>query len=665
MGILIKEFLSSILSLHRYAKRTIAIITDAALCFICTWLAFTLRLEELILLKDFNFYPALISVIIALPIFWLFGLYRTIFRYTGLSIVLNILTSTFVYGLIYFLIIGIYGISSFTTNYAIVPRSIGIIQPMLLFFAIITSRLSVKYLLNNTYNFKKNFNKKNVFIYGAGDAGRQLVVSLENSLEFKVKGFLDDNVNLHRQVLLGQFIYSPSNLEKLIQVNNISIVFLALPTISRKKRNQIIEKLNQYKLIVKTLPSISEIVDGRITISDIKDLNIDDLLSRDEVKPEVKLLNKNIYSKTVLVTGAGGSIGSELCRQISRLKPNKLLLLELNEFALYKIYEELKILNKNLKIISLLVNAQDQEKLEAVFEIFKVDTIYHAAAYKHVPLVEENICEGIKNNVFSTLAVAKASVIKKVSNLVLISSDKAVRPTNIMGASKRLSELCMQAIYEDNKDGFSNFSIVRFGNVLESSGSVIPKFKRQIKEGGPVTLTHKDVTRYFMTITEAAQLVIQAGAMGKKSEVFILDMGESVKIKNLIYKMINLSGFTVKDDQNPFGEIEIKITGLRPGEKLYEELLIGDNPKKTIHSKILTTNDPFIPFDQLNIELSNLKSLIDKNKSEEVKHLLDKLLKLYKTNTKIVDHIYVEQTLSKKYIQNQQSNKYNKIVKIK
>jgi len=660
-----KEILNSTFYLPRYSKRLIAMMSDACLCILCTWFAFVLRLEELILFKDFNFYPALISVIIALPIFWLFGLYRTIFRYTGLSIVLNILTSTFVYGLIYFLIIGIYGISSFTTNYAIVPRSIGIIQPMLLFFAIITSRLSVKYLLNNTYNFKKNFNKKNVFIYGAGDAGRQLVVSLENSLEFKVKGFLDDNVNLHRQVLLGQFIYSPSNLEKLIQVNNISIVFLALPTISRKKRNQIIEKLNQYKLIVKTLPSISEIVDGRITISDIKDLNIDDLLSRDEVKPEVKLLNKNIYSKTVLVTGAGGSIGSELCRQISRLKPNKLLLLELNEFALYKIYEELKILNKNLKIISLLVNAQDQEKLEAVFEIFKVDTIYHAAAYKHVPLVEENICEGIKNNVFSTLAVAKASVIKKVSNLVLISSDKAVRPTNIMGASKRLSELCMQAIYEDNKDGFSNFSIVRFGNVLESSGSVIPKFKRQIKEGGPVTLTHKDVTRYFMTITEAAQLVIQAGAMGKKSEVFILDMGESVKIKNLIYKMINLSGFTVKDDQNPFGEIEIKITGLRPGEKLYEELLIGDNPKKTIHSKILTTNDPFIPFDQLNIELSNLKSLIDKNKSEEVKHLLDKLLKLYKTNTKIVDHIYVEQTLSKKYIQNQQSNKYNKIVKIK
>jgi len=325
-----------------------------------------------------------------------------------------------------------------------------------------------------------------------------------------------------------------------------------------------------------------------------KDLNIDDLLNRDEVKPDINLLNKNINSKTVLVTGAGGSIGSELCRQIIKLKPKKLLLLELNEFAIYKIYEELKTLNKNLKIISLLVNAQDQAKLEAIFETFKVDTVYHAAAYKHVPLVEENICEGVKNNVFSTLAVAKASVIKKVSNLVLISSDKAVRPTNIMGASKRLSELCLQGIYNHTKDIKTHFSIVRFGNVLETSGSVIPKFKKQIKEGGPVTLTHKDVTRYFMTVTEAAQLVIQTGAMGKNSEVFVLDMGESVKIRDLIYKMIKLSGFTVKDDENLNGDIEVKIIGLRPGEKLYEELLIGNNPQKTNHSKIQKTNAQFM-----------------------------------------------------------------------
>ena len=643
MNNFIKDSLQNTFHLHRYSKRLIVMMTDAGLCILCTWLAFVLRLEELILFKDFNFYPALISIVIALPIFWLFGLYRTIFRYAGLSIILNILTSTFLYGLLYFLLIGVYGISSYTPNFAIVPRSIGIIQPMLLFFAVISTRLLARYLFNNNFVFNKFLNKQNILIYGAGDAGRQLVTSLENSPEFKVKGFLDDNAELHRQVLLGETIYSPSKLKHLILTKNINVVFLALPSIGRNKRNQIIEKLNKFKLIVKTLPSVSEIVDGRITISDIKDLNINDLLNRDEVKPDIKLINKNINSKTVLITGAGGSIGSELCRQIVKLKPNKILLLELNEFALYKIYEELITLSKNLKIISLLVNTQDQEKLEKIFETFKVDTVYHAAAYKHVPLVEENICEGVKNNVFSTLAVAKASVIKKVSNLVLISSDKAVRPTNIMGASKRLSELCLQGIYENTKEIITNFSIVRFGNVLESSGSVIPKFKDQIKKGGPVTLTHKDVTRYFMTTIEAAQLVIQAGAMGKNSEVFVLDMGKSVKIIDLIYKMINLSGFTIKDNKNPTGDIEVKIIGLRPGEKLYEELLIGDNPQKTFHEKIQKAQDPFIPYDQLKIDLDSLSKLIEDNKATEVKKMLNKLIPSYQSNSKIVDRIYQEQ----------------------
>ena len=422
-------------------------------------------------------------------------------------------------------------------------------------------------------------------------------------------------------------------------------MFLALPTINRKKRNDIIENLNRYKLSVKTLPSVSDIVDGRITLSDIKDLNINDLLNRDEIKPDIELLNKKIYLKNVAVTGAGGSIGSELCRQILKLKPNRLLLLELNEFSLYKIYEELKDSNKKLKIISLLVNTQNQKKLETIFETFKVDTVYHAAAYKHVPLVEENICEGVKNNVFSTLAVLNASILKKVSNIVLISSDKAVRPTNIMGASKRLSELCMQGIYNDNKDKDIqvNFSIVRFGNVLESSGSVIPKFKKQISEGGPGTLTHEDVSRYFMTVTEAAQLVIQAGAMGKNSEVFVLDMGERVKIKDFVNKMIKLSGLSIKDDNNPTGEIEVKITGLRPGEKLHEELLIGENPQKTKHLKIKKTSDPYIPFYQLEVDLNILKNLLDRNKSKEVKDLLSKILKSYKSNSRIVDHIYTEE----------------------
>jgi FlaA1/EpsC-like NDP-sugar epimerase len=655
-----KEFSDIILSLDRYSKRIIAVFTDTGLCILCTWLAFTLRLEELILFKDFNIYPAIISIIIAIPIFFLFGLYRTMFRYTGLSIILTILASSFVYGFLYFLVIGVYSIHG-------VPRSIGIIQPMLLFFAIITSRLGVKFILNYNFSSKKSNNKKNVLVYGAGDAGRQLVIALENSPEFKVLGFLDDNKQIHRQVLLGQTIYSPLNLEKLSKNKDISLVFLALPTINRTKRNQIIENLNQYKLSVKTLPSISDIVGGRITLSDIKDLNIDDLLNREEVKPDIQLLNKNINSKTVLVTGAGGSIGSELCRQIVKLKPNKLLLLELNEFALYKIYEELKDYNKSLKIISLLVNSQDQIKLETIFETFKVDTVYHKAAYKHVPLVEENICEGVKNNVFSTLAIAKASILKKVSNIVLVSSDKAVRPTNIMGASKRLSELCMQGIFNYNKDISTHFSIVRFGNVLESSGSVIPKFKKQIREGGPVTLTHKDVTRYFMTVTEAAQLVIQAGAMGKNSEVFVLDMGKSIKIKDLVYKMIKLSGFSVKDDENQNGDIEVRITGLRPGEKLYEELLIGDNPQKTNHLKIKKTSDPYIPFNELEMDLNHLKNLLDNNLGEEVKNLLNKILKLYKSNSEIVDHVYVEKFSTNRYMReiSASKDKDNKIIKIK
>tara|TARA_B100000989_G_scaffold297916_1_gene285255 strand:+ start:26403 stop:28382 length:1980 start_codon:yes stop_codon:yes gene_type:complete len=636
----IKYFFSGILTLPRSSKRVIAITTDIFLCFFCTWLAFTIRLEELILLKEFNFYPALISIIVALPTFWLFGLYRTIFRFTGLSIILTVLTSTLVYGLIFFFIVGIYTLQG-------VPRSVGVIQPMLLFFSVISSRLAIKFILVPYTSSKKLYNKKNVMVYGAGEAGRQLIVALENSPEFKVIGFLDDNEQLHRQVLLGKTVYSPLKLEKIIRSKSISLVFLALPTISRSKRNKIITNLNKYQLVVKTLPSISEIVDGRITISDIKDLNIDDLLNRDEIKPNMKLISKNINSKIVLVTGAGGSIGSELCRQIVRLKPSKLLLIELSEFALYKIQDELKNLSHNVKIISLLVNTQDQTKLETIFEAFKVDTIYHAAAYKHVPLVEENICEGVKNNVFSTLAIANASILKKVSNLVLISSDKAVRPTNIMGASKRLSEMCMQGIYKNTKDISTHFSIVRFGNVLESSGSVIPKFKKQIKEGGPVTLTHKDVTRYFMTVTEAAQLVIQAGAMGEKSEVFVLDMGESVKIIDLIHQMIALSGLTVKDKNNITGDIEIKITGLRPGEKLYEELLIGDNPQTTNHPKIQKIHDPYIPFNQLEADLNNLKRLLSKNESKQVKNLLQKLLQSLNLHSEIVDHIYVEETSTK------------------
>jgi FlaA1/EpsC-like NDP-sugar epimerase len=340
------------------------------------------------------------------------------------------------------------------------------------------------------------------------------------------------------------------------------------------------------------------------------------------------------------------------------------LLLELNEFALYKIYEELKIANENFKIIPLLVNIQDQNKINEIFKTFKVDTVYHAAAYKHVPLVEENISESIKNNVFATLAVAKAALSQSVENFVLISSDKAVRPTNIMGASKRIAELCVQGLYQNTKNNKTKMSIVRFGNVLESSGSVIPKFKKQIKDGGPITLTHPDVTRYFMTLVEASQLVIQAGAMSEDCDVFVLDMGESVKIKDLIYRIVKLSGLTVKDKNNEEGDIEIKIIGLRPGEKLYEELLLGDNPQKTKHPKIQKAQDPFIPFNQLEVDLNNLRTLLDHNKVFEVKELLTKIVKTYQSNSAIVDHIYLEQSKLDKSSFTPVDER-NKVIKIK
>jgi FlaA1/EpsC-like NDP-sugar epimerase len=648
----------SILNLPRFAKQIVAIIIDLSLCILCTWFAFYLRLDQFISIQGVALTAVLVSVVLALPVFWLLGLYRTIFRYSGLSIMFSVSIASLVYGFLYFSVFGVYGVVG-------IPRSIGILQPMLLFFAVVSSRLFVKYIFGGNYFFKeKSQFLKKALVYGAGSAGRQLVSAIANSNELKVVGFLDDDDRLHGQVLQGQEIYSSLKITDLIKSKEVKLILLALPSVSRSRRNEILKNLSNYPLQVKTLPTVADIIQGRVNLSDIKDLDVDDILNRDQVLPNTELLSKNITSKVVLVTGAGGSIGSELSRQIVKQNPDKLLLLELNEFALYKIYEELKIANKNLKIIPLLVNVQDQIKVNEIFKTFKVDTVYHAAAYKHVPLVEENISESIRNNVFATLAVAKAALSQSVENFVLISSDKAVRPTNIMGASKRLAELCVQGLYKNVKNNKTKMSIVRFGNVLESSGSVIPKFKKQIKDGGPITLTHPDVTRYFMTLVEASQLVIQAGAMSEDCDVFVLDMGESVKIKDLIYRIVKLSGLTVKDENNKEGDIEIKIIGLRSGEKLYEELLLGDNPQKTQHPKIQKAQDPFIPFNQLEIDLNTLKTLLDHNKVLEVKELLAKIVKTYQSNSVIVDHVYLEQSKFDKssFIP---MDERNKVVKIK
>jgi FlaA1/EpsC-like NDP-sugar epimerase len=657
---ILAESSKNILNLPRYAKRIVAIILDLGLCILCTWIAFYLRLEQFIKIDDVTIFAVLISITLAIPIFWLLGLYRTLTRFAGSSLVLTALVATLSYGLIYFAIISIYGIQG-------VPRSIGIIQPLLLFIGISISRITVRYLLVNTITYKNFKNKKNVLIYGAGSAGRQLLTSLENNPKMRVIGFLDDDKQFHNQTILGQTVFDPLKISELINLENIDLVLLALPLISRLKRNQIINHLNNYKITVKTLPSIEDIVTGKVSVSDIKDLSIEDLLSREQVQPNLELLSKNIYSKVVLVTGAGGSIGSEICRQIVKLKPKKLVLLELNEFALYKIDEELKNQIPNLKIIPLLANVQNSSRLNTIFKTFRVDTVYHAAAYKHLSLVEENICEGVKNNVFGTFLIAQIAMRNKVSNFVLISSDKAVRATSVMGASKRLAEICVQSFYNDSEYKHTKFAIVRFGNVLQSSGSVIPKFKKQIKQGGPVTLRHPDVTRYFMTITEASQLVIQAGAMSESCEVFILDMGQSVKIKDLIHKMIKLSGLTVKNAQNLDGDIEVKITGLLPGEKLYEELLLGDNPQKTYHEKIQKAQDPYIPFDQLKIDLDKLSNLLDNNRVEDVKNTLERLLPSYQSNSEIVDHIYKEHLKLLKNIKEIHLDKdqENKIIRIK
>lgn len=632
----------SILLLPRYAKRIIVIINDSSLCVISLWLAFYLRIDKFISLQDGIIWAAAISILIAIPVLWLFGLYRTMFRYSGKSTLVSVSFAMLVYGFLYFIVIGIYGIVG-------IPRSIGVLQPMLLFFTIAGSRLGARYFLSNFNKDKKEASiLPKTLIYGAGSAGRQLVAALDSSNEMKVVGFIDDNEFLHNQVLQGQNIYSPLNLNDLIIAKKVTHILLAIPSAKRSKRMQILKEIEQYKVIVKTLPSVTDLVKGRVSISDIYDLDVEDILDRDPVLPNEQLLSKNTKNKVVLVTGAGGSIGSELCQQILNHDPDKLVLLDTSEYALYQIHSKLeetkikKSLQKNIEIIPLLGSVGDEIRITEVINIFKPYTIYHSAAYKHVSLVEENIFEGIKNNVFGTLVISKVAFANNVANFVLISSDKAVRPTNIMGATKRLAELCLQAIHNFSTNCKTKISIVRFGNVLGSSGSIIPKFKKQIDNGGPITLTHADVTRYFMTIPEAAQLVIQAGAMAEGSDVFILDMGKPIKIKDLIKRIVNLSGLSLQDENNIDGDIEIEIIGLHPGEKLYEELLLGNNPQPTMHPKIKKAEEMFLPWEQLEPELKYLKELINNNNIEKVSNLMQKIVSNYKPNNKVVDRVYVE-----------------------
>jgi FlaA1/EpsC-like NDP-sugar epimerase len=623
----------TMLALPRSAKRLLALCVDICLCVLTVWLALCLRYETWITIQGNQWLAVIAAPLIAIPLFIVFGLYRAIFRFAGREALEAVARAVGIYALIYSVIFTAIGFQD-------VPRTIGLLQPVLLLLTVGAVRLIARHLLGEPYVAQlRSTTAANVLIYGAGDSGLALASSLSKSDGMRVVGFLDDNPSLHRGQLMGIDVYNPQDLMKTVERLRVRDVLLALPSITRTRRNEILKMMSTARVAVRTLPTLSDLAIGRVQASDLRELDIEDLLGRDAVAPDSALLSKNIQGKVVLVTGAGGSIGSELCRQIMRIGPTTLILLELNEFALYTIHEELLALHSktstDIKLVPLLASVQDKSRLLEIITTWQPHTIYHAAAYKHVPLVEANPVAGIQNNVFGTLNVAMSALDCGVENMVLISTDKAVRPTNVMGATKRLAELILQALAQEatQQGKHTKLCMVRFGNVLGSSGSVVPKFRAQIQHAGPVSVTHPEVTRYFMTISEAAQLVIQATAMPntkpETAEVFVLDMGQPVKIIDLARSMIELSGFTVKDGRHPDGDIAIEITGLRPGEKLYEELLIGEHPQKTTHPKIMRAEEMFTPWSVLAAQLNSLLALTSTNNFSEVTSALQGMVEQY------------------------------------
>lgn len=626
---------SFILTLPRPIKRLVVVLADVSISVLSVWLAYYLRLGEFVFLSGSAITAVFISVFLAVPIFYLFGFYRVIFRHNDWATLEIIAFAVFVYSLFYASIFTAFGVSG-------VPRTIGIIQPILLFLFLGSSRILARLWLGGRLKkIFKNNNSSKVFIYGAGEAGLQLARAISGTQEMEVVGFLDDNKDLQGNLLRGQKIYNPSELPFLSKLKRIDGVLLAMPSVNRKRRNEILTQIQEAQVSVRTLPSVLDLVKGNVTISDLRELDIDDLLGRETVIPNEDLLSNDIAGKIVMVTGAGGSIGGELCRQIIVLGPQKLLLVEQGEFSLYDIHQELESKKLGITIIPLLASVQDVDRMGKLFSTWRPHTVYHAAAYKHVPLVEHNLLEGIKNNVLGTTVAVQAAIAHKVKKFVLVSTDKAVRPTNIMGASKRLAEMVLQALKVQNH--FTKLSIVRFGNVLGSSGSVVPKFREQIKKGGPITITHPEITRFFMTVSEAAQLVIQAGAMAKGGDVFVLDMGQPVKIIDLAERMVELSGLSLKNEENPDGDIEVEITKLRPGEKLYEELLIGNNPEPTSHNRIMKAHEHFLDWENLEGEIKELTVALKSNDTLLVRDLLEKLVTDYQPNNDIVDWVFLEQ----------------------
>ena len=601
----------------------VVVALDLVLCLLSIWSAFYLRVDQTGLPLGQQKYVYLLAPLLAVPLFVRFGLYRAIFRYTGMVAMVTTAKTVGIYAALFFMAL-------LWFRWDGVPRSIGLIQPILFLLLVGTSRALARFWLAGRSE-QTRMGGGRLLIYGAGEAGVQTASALGLSRQFQLLGFIDDDKKKAGRSINGLNIMPPDAVSAAVERMGVTDILLAIPTLDRARRNDIIASLRGLPVHVRTLPGMGDLASGRVAIQDFQELDAEDLLGRPPVPPDSVLLARKIAGKTVLVTGAGGSIGSELCRQILQERPKQLVLLEHNEFGLYTIHSELQGLCDEqqlpVEVVPVIASVGNFGRLREICKLYQPTTVYHAAAYKHVPLVESNPSEGVLNNVFGTLNMARAAMESSAAHFVLVSTDKAVRPTNVMGATKRMAELVLQALAASPvvqfalPDGTHSpevvnrtvFSMVRFGNVLGSSGSVVPLFRKQLRAGGPLTVTHEEVTRYFMTIPEAAQLVLQAGAMARGGEVFVLDMGQPVKIIDLARKIAQLAGLTVRNESNPLGDIEIKFTGLRPGEKLYEELLIGHSPEGTAHERIMKSHEEFIPWPELARTLVDLREAATQN----------------------------------------------------
>ncbi|WP_295478968.1 nucleoside-diphosphate sugar epimerase/dehydratase [uncultured Pseudomonas sp.] len=652
-----------LLALPRRQKRIIQVAADVLLVWFALWMAFVVRLgvDDLINPLEKFTWLFIAAPLVCIPLFIRFGMYRAVMRYFGndalIAIIKAVTLSSLILGCVVY---------AYSNHQQIVPRSIMFNYWWLSMVMIGGLRLAMRqYFLGDWFAAvqhvpftSRDDGLRKVAIYGAGAAGNQLVAALRMGRLMRPVAFIDDDESISNRIISGLQVYKPKHIQRMIEVTGAQEILLAIPSSTRGRRREILGYLEGFPLHVRSVPGVMDLAAGRVKVDDLQEVDIADLLGRDPVPARESLLEHCIKGQTVLVTGAGGSIGSELCRQILLLKPSTLLLFDHSEFNLYTILSELeqRLAREALavKLLPILGSVRNHPRLLDVMKTWKVDTVYHAAAYKHVPMVEHNIAEGVVNNVVGTLNTAQAALQAGVANFVLISTDKAVRPTNVMGSTKRLAEMILQAlsretapvmfgdqsnVYQVNK---TRFIMVRFGNVLGSSGSVIPLFHKQIQTGGPLTVTHPKITRYFMTIPEAAQLVIQAGSMGQGGDVFVLDMGEPVRIIELAEKMIHLSGLSIRSDKNPHGDISIEFTGLRPGEKLYEELLIGDNVVATDHPMIMSANEDYLSWENLKVLLTRLLAAVDNDDYQTVRQLLRDTVSGYAPDGDIVDWIHQE-----------------------